>query len=343
MRRLLLAALLSLPALAQGTDYAEIARVRAVQAALPAVVRVQGQASYSEGGEPVWGSGFFYAPHRVLTNYHVIEGLEKLTVATASGEAHPARVFAVDKGLDLAILEIEGSAPATLRFSEDPPVPGQTAILISSPYGRLNLVSLGVVAGVGPFEDAAQLSGEIGIEVYQVIYTDAHVAPGSSGGPLLNSAGRVIGVVDAVLGGPSGLAGIGMAIPASLAKQSIEDLEKYGLPQRGWLGVTLVDLTQLDPLLLKTLGLVGVTGAMVERVEPDSPAARAGLKGAERDQFGKLLALGDVILAVNGKPVKNRFEVIQEIARYRPGDRVKLTLWRGGKRAEVEVTLTVRR
>ena len=343
MRSLLLAALLVLPALAQGTDYAEVARVRVVQAALPAVVRVQGQASYSEGGEPVWGSGFFYAPHRVLTNYHVVEGLKKLTVVTAGGEAHPARVFAVDKGLDLAILEIEGSAPAVLAFSAPPPLPGQTAILISSPYGRLNLVSLGVVAGVGPFEDAAQLGGEIGIEIYQVVYTDAHVAPGSSGGPLLNGAGRVIGVVDAVLGGPSGLSGIGMAIPASLAKQSIEDLEKYGLPQRGWLGVTLIDLDQLDPLLLKALGLVGVSGAMVERVEPDSPAARAGLKGAERDQFGKLVALGDVILAVNGKPVKNRFEVIQEIARYRPGDRVRLTLWRDGKRVEVEVTLTIRR
>jgi len=185
----------------------------------------------------LWGSGFFYAPHRVLTNYHVVEGLKKLTVVTAEGEAHPARVFAVDKGLDLAILEIEGSAPAILRFSDDPPLPG----------------SLGVVAGVGPFEDAAQLGGEIGIEIYQVVYTDAHVAPGSSGGPLLNGAGRVIGVVDAVLGGPSGLSGIGMAIPASLAKQSIEDLEKYGLPQRGWLGVTLIDLDQLDPLLLKAL------------------------------------------------------------------------------------------
>ncbi len=343
MRSLWLAALWLLPALAQTADYAEIARVRVVESALPAVVRVQGQAGYSEGGEPVWGSGFFYNPHRVLTNYHVVEGLEKLTVVTASGELHPARVYAADKGLDLAILEIEGSAPAVLPFSEEPPLPGQTAILISSPYGRLNLVSLGVVAGIGPFEDAAQLGGEIGIEIYQVVYTDAHVAPGSSGGPLLNTAGKVIGVVDAVLGGPSGLSGIGMAIPADLARQSIHDLEKYGLPQRGWLGVTLVNLDELDPLLLKALGLVGINGAMVERVEPGSPAARAGLKGAERDQFGKLVALGDVILAVNGRPVKNRFEVIQAIARHRPGDRVRLTLWRNGRRVEVEVTLTVRR
>lgn len=342
MRFFLIATLLALPALAQGVNYSEIARVRVVESALPAVVRVQGQASYSEGGEPVWGSGFFYSPHRILTNYHVVEGLEKLTVVTEEGETYPAKIFAVDKGLDLAILEVEGTAPAVLRFSDDPPLPGQTAILISSPYGRLNLVSVGVVAGIGPFEDAAQLGGEIGIEIYQVVYTDAHVAPGSSGGPLLNEAGQVIGVVDAVLGGPSGLSGIGMAIPASLAKQSIEDLEKYGLPQRGWLGVTLVNLDELDPLLLKALGLVGVSGAMVERVEPDSPAARAGLKGAERDQFGKLVALGDVILAVDGKPVKNRYEVIQEIARHRPGDRVKLTIWRNGKRLDLEVTLTVR-
>ena len=342
MKRLLLAALIAVPAFGQGLDPADAARVRVVEAALPAVVRVQGQATYSEGGEPIWGSGFFYSPHRLLTNYHVIEGLEKISVVTESGEVFPARVFAVDKGLDLAILEIPGTAPATLTFSDAPPMPGQSAILISSPYGRLNLVSLGVVAGVGPFEDAAQLPGEIGIEIYQVIYTDAHVAPGSSGGPLLNTAGQVIGVVDAVLSGPSGLSGIGMAIPAALAKQSIQDLETFGLPQRGWLGVKLVDLDELDPLLLKTLGLAGEGGAMIERVEPGSPAAEAGLKGAERDQFGKLLALGDVILAVNGKPVKNRFEVIQEIARHRPGDQVLLTIWRDGQIMDVEVTLSVR-
>ncbi len=343
MKRLLLAALLALPAYALLTDPAEIARVRVVAAATPAVVRVQGQASYSENAEPVWGSGFFYAPHRVLTNFHVIDGLEKITVSLENGEQYPAKVFAVDKGLDLAILETEASAPATLAFAQDPPRPGQTAILISSPYGRLNLVSLGVVSGVGPFEDAAQLGSEVGIEIFEVVYTDAHVAPGSSGGPLLDGQGKVIGVVDAVLGGPSGLSGIGMAIPARLARQSIQDLEKYGLPQRGWLGVTLIDLTDLDPLLLKALGLYGERGAMIDRVEPGSPAAQAGLRGAERDQLGKLVSLGDVILAVNGKPVKNRFEVIQAIARHRPGDRVTLTLWRNGRRVEVEVALTVRR
>ncbi len=220
----------------------------------------------------------------------------------------------------------------------------QPALLFrNSAHGRLNLVSLGVVSGVGPFEDAAQLGSEVGIEIFEVVYTDAHVAPGSSGAPLLDGQGRVIGVVDAVLGGPSGLSGIGMAIPAGLVRQSIQDLEKYGLPQRGWLGVTLVDLTDLDPLLLKALGLYGEKGAMIDRVEPDSPAAKAGLRGAERDQLGKLVALGDVILAVNGQPVRNRFEVIQAVARHRPGDRVTLTLWRNGKRVEVEVTLTVRR
>ena len=342
MRALLLAALLFAPALALPGETAELLRVRAVEAALPAVVRIQGQASYAEGGDPVWGSGFFYAPHRVLTNYHVIEGLEKITLVTEGGEAFSARVLAVDKGLDLALLETEATAPAVLEFSGDPPLPGQTAILISSPYGRLNLVSVGVVAGVGPFEDAAQLGGEVGIEIYQVIYTDAHVAPGSSGGPLIDTRGRVIGVVDAVLGGPSGISGIGMAIPAELVRQSIEDLEHYGVPQRGWLGVKLLDLEELDPLLLKALGLVGVRGAMVERVEPGSPAAKAGLREAERDQYGKLLALGDVILEVNGKPVHNRFEVIQEIARYRPGDRVRLVLWRDGERVELELLLTAR-
>ncbi len=330
-------------ALALLTDPAEVARVRVVQAALPAVVRVQGQSSFTDNPGPVWGSGFFYAPHRIVTNFHVIDGLQKITVTLNDGESYPARVYAVDKGLDVAILEVDASAQATLAFSDERLLPGQTAILISSPYGRRNLVSVGVVAGVGPFEDAAQLGGDVGLEIFEVVYTDAMIEPGSSGGPLLNGQGKVIGLVDAVLGGPSGISGVGMAIPAGLVKQSIEDLERYGVPQRGWLGATLIDLTELDPLLLKALGLVGVKGVMVDRVEPNSPAARAGVRGADRDELGKLVALGDVILAVNGRPIQNRFEVIQEIARYRPGDVVRLLIWRNRERVEIPVTLTVRR
>ncbi len=342
MKRTLVLPLFFAAALAAVTNPAEVARVRAIKAARPAVVRIQGKASYAEN-EPVWGSGFFYSAHRLVTNYHVIEGLEKITVTFADGSRHPAWVFAVDKGLDLALLEVKASAPAILNFAPEPPEIGQTALLIASPYGRLNLVSLGIVSGVGPFEDAAGLGGEVGVEIYQVLYTDAEVQPGSSGGPLLDLDGRVIGVVDAVLGGPSGANGVGMAIPAHLVRQSIQDLETYGYPQRGWLGVKLVDLSELDPVLLRAVGLVDQSGAMVDRVEPGSPAKKAGLKGAERDQLGKLLSLGDVILAVDGRPVKNRFEVIQAIARHRPGDKVKLLIWRNGKRLEVEVTLSVRR
>ncbi len=325
----------------------ELARVEVIRRAILAVVKIQGTPAFSEFAEgPVWGSGFFYSPNRVVTNFHVIDGLRNITVTLQDGRTFPAQVFAVDRGIDIALLTVLGtSAPATLTFgSAKDLVPGQTAIVIGSPFGQRNLVSVGVISGKGPFEFAAQIGNpDVGLEIAEVIYTDARVEPGNSGGPLLDGQGRVVGVVDAVLGGPSGLGGLGLAIPADLVAQSIQDLERYGVPQRGYLGATLVDLSQLDPLLLRLAGLSSDLGAMVDQVEPGSPAAQAGLRGASRDRLGKLTTLGDVILAINGKPVRSRHDVIQEVARYRPGDTITLTIWRGNKKLDITVTLIARR
>jgi serine protease Do len=251
----------------------------------------------------------------------------------------------VDPGIDLALLTVKGvQAPAVLSFKpglSGEPSPGDGPGLVGFPYGQGPLASSGILAGVGPLEVPTP-DPSIGAEVGAYLFTDAPLTVGNSGSPLLNLQGEVMGVVADVVGGPSGVGGIGVAIPGELAAQSVEDLERFGIPQRGWLGASLVSLEELPPVLLRALGLTTTQGAMVDRVEPGSPAARAGLRGAQRDAQGRLLALGDVILAINGKPVKDKAEVVRQIARFRPGDRVRLTLWREGRRLEATLVMMAR-
>ncbi|WP_038057660.1 S1C family serine protease [Thermus amyloliquefaciens] len=345
MRLALAALLLFLLALGQRlVSPEEVARSQVIQKALPAVVRVQGSPSVP-GENQVVGTGFFVSPFRVVTNYHVVQGLTDLTVRLTDGRAFPAERFAVDPGIDIALLTVRGlQAPRVLAFSKTPSASlplGMGVVLVGFPFGQGPLASYGILSGIGPLEVPSP-DPSVGAEVGEYLFTDAPLTVGNSGSPLLSLQGEVIGVVADVVGGPSGVGGIGVAIPAELVAQSVQDLERFGIPQRGWLGASLVSLDELPPVLLRAVGLTTTQGAMVDRVEPGSPAARAGLRSAQRDAQGRLLALGDVILAVNGKGVKDKAEVVRLIARYRPGDRVRLTLWRDGRRLEVTLTMVAR-
>jgi len=346
-----LIALLILPALAQVprlTTPEEVARVEVIRRALPAVVKISGIVRDPQTGNegPANGSGFFYSSNRIVTNYHVVQDLRNMSVELFDGRSFPAQVFAVDKGIDIAILSVQGvTAPAQLSFGSSQNLPtGMGLVVIGSPFGQRNLTSYGILSGIGP--SSAQkndLDPQIGSEIGDLIFTDAKIMQGNSGGPVLDLQGRVVGVANSILGDLSGVGGIGVAIPSDLVKQSVQDLERFGVPQRGGLRATLVDLAELDPLLLGKVGLLSTKGAMVEKVEPGGPAAQAGLRPAQRDQRGKLVSLGDIILAVNGKAVRNAGEVTQSISRYRPGDKVKLTVWRNGRDMEITVTMMARR
>lgn len=327
------------------TSPEEVARTEVIRRTLPAVVKVQGLLKDPTSGNEslAYGSGFFYSTNRIVTAYHVVDGLRGLSIILSDGRAYPAQIFALDKGIDLAILQVQGLvAPAMLTWGSSQNLPpGMSLLVLGFPMGGRSLVLAGILSGVGPLEVAEDetRNPEIGAEIGEVLYTDARIDVGGSGGPVLDLQGRVVGMVNSVLGGPSGIGGIGVVLPANLVKQSVQDLERFGTPQRGWLGVSMIDLKELDPVLLNRLGLLSDQGAMVDKVEFASPARQAGLRAAQRDQRGKLKAVGDVILAVNGKAVKNKNDVVQAVARYRPGDKVRLTVWRDGRKLEFTLTM----
>ncbi|UBV42232.1 S1C family serine protease [Deinococcus taeanensis] len=327
----------------------EINTVEVTQKALQAVVRVDNRLQRERlqpGDDPIeTGTGFFYKKDLIVTNYHVVQFQESLTVTLYNGRRIPARLEGVDPGIDIAILRVTGvTAPATLSFGSSARlIPGQKLLTIGTPLRIPNFVGTGVFSVAVSARDIPRSDG-FANEVGQYIATTANIQQGNSGGPLLDSRGLVVGVADASAA-PNGLVPgiIGIAVPGDLVKQSLDDLEKIGVPQRGTLGVTLVDLDSLDPALRQLAGLSSSEGALVDQVPAGTAAARAGLRGSLRNSKDQLLApLGDIIVAVDGQRVRDSFDVIRLVAAKRPGQTVTLDVWRNKKRVAVKVTLLKR-
>lgn len=327
----------------------EINTVEVVQAALPAVVRIDvrlRKEALQPGDDPVEvGSGFFYKRDLIVTNYHVVEDQEAITVTLSNGRQATARIEATDPGIDIALLRVQGvTAPGTLAFGDSARlVPGQKLLVIGTPLRFPNFVSTGIFSVLASARDVPR-TDTIAQEVGQYLATTASIQQGNSGGPVLDSRGAVVGVAAANAAPNLAVAGlIGMALPSDLVAQSVDDLEKTGAPQRGTLGATLVDLDTLDPALREFAGLTSAEGALVDEVAAGSAAAVADLRGSLRNAKGQLLApLGDVIVAVDGQSVRNSFDVIRLVAAKRPGETVTLTLWRDRQQVKVPVTLLKR-
>ena len=276
------------------------------------------------------GSGFVWdAEHGyIVTNYHVVQGAQSARVTLADNSSYPSRVVGFSAEHDLAVLKIDAPA-AKLRSipigtSHDLQV-GQKTFAIGDPFGLDQTLTTGVVSALGrEIQSVAQTP------IRGVIQTNAAINPGNSGGPLLDSAGRLIGVNTAIYSPSGTFAGIGFAIPVDDVNRVVPQLIASGKVSRPTLGVHLA-----DDALTRRLGL---RGALIIDVLPDSPALRAALRPTRRDADGDL-QLGDVIVALDGKAVKANADLHAQLAKHKPGDAVKLTILRDGAEQTVDLTL----
>lgn len=327
----------------------EINTVEVARRTLPALVRVDSRLRkelLQPGDDPIdVGSGFFYKRDRVVTNYHVIRDHASIKVTLHNGKSVPAKVVASDPAIDIAVLSLKGvSAPATLKFGKSSTlVQGQKFIVLGTPLRFRNFISTGVYSAAVNGKDMPRNDG-LGTEVNEYIMTTASIQQGNSGGPVLDSRGYVVAVSDANAASSTLAPGVlGVAIPSDLVKQSLADLEKTGASQRGTLGVTLFDLEDLDPALRELAGLTSSQGVLVLDVPAGSAGAKAGLRGSLRNSRNQFLPpLGDVILAIDDERVHNSFDVRRIVAKKRPGETVKLRIWRNKKSENIKAKLLKR-
>jgi S1-C subfamily serine protease len=275
------------------------------------------------------GSGFVWNDSgHVVTNYHVIEGSSAARVTLYDRSTWDAEIVGVAPQKDLAVLRIQ--APTTRLFpiaigSSRDLLVGQKVFAIGNPFGLDQTLTTGVISALGrEIESVAQIA------IRDVIQTDAAINPGNSGGPLLDSAGRLIGVNTAIYSPSGAYAGIGFAIPSNTVSWVVPELITKGRIERPTLGVQMLT-AQVVPDL-------GVEGALIVRVVPDSGADRAGLQGTLTDTVGRV-RLGDVIVEVDGHPIHSSDDLVLALERRQVGEMVEVTVLRNGRRRQVAVEL----
>jgi len=278
------------------------------------------------------GSGFIWdeAGH-VITNFHVIENASEAIVKLADGREFKASLVGASRAHDLAVLRIgiaaRRPAPVPIGTSHDLRV-GQKVLAIGNPFGLDWTLTTGIVSALD-----RSLSGDDGYTINHLIQTDAAINPGNSGGPLLDSAGRLIGVNTAIYSPSGSSAGIGFAVPVDTVNRVVPQLIRSGKYIRPSLGV------ELDEDLNRRLSrLLEVSGVVVLRVAAGTPAANAGLKGLTILRNGEVTA-GDIITAVEGKPVDSVGKLLARLDDFRVGDVVRISVLRNGKTIELRLAL----
>ena len=265
------------------------------------------------------GSGVLVSPEGyILTNHHVISDADDIDVALSDGRKAKAQVIGSDPETDIAVLKIEAKklpTPITLGKVESVHV-GDVVLAIGNPFGVGQTVTSGIVSALG--------RDHVGINTFEnFIQTDAAINPGNSGGALIDTRGNLIGINTAIYSNNGGSMGIGFAIPVNLAKQVMESILANGSVTRGWIGV---EPQNLSKELSESLGLPANTeGVLISGVLEGGPAAKGGIKP------------GDVLIAVNEKPIKDVRGLLNQIAQISPGNQAKLTVLRKGKEMELAV------
>ena len=304
------------------------------------VVHIKVRATREAGFEKVeresgTGTGFLIDREgHILTNYHVVENMNQIEVVLTTGHSLSARLVGTAPQLDVALLQVDAPKdelfPLKLGDSSTLQM-GQKAIAIGNPLGLHNTVTVGVVSAL------RRTLGDVPLELQEtMIQTDAAINPGSSGGPLLNSAGEVIGINAAIVKDAQNL---GFAIPINLVRRVIPDLIEMGHPYRPQLGFSASEIT---PNVAKLFGVPLEHGLLVEEVLPGSPASITGLRAG-----GRVVLLGerpyvlggDIITAVNGKDISSSSELAQILMQAQPGEKILLTVYRGGQTLEMPIRL----
>lgn len=312
---------------------AERTTIKLFQTVSPSVVSVFARKTpqnlFSQGQEVVdvqTGTGIIWdAAGHVITNYHVIKDTNEFAAHLSSGEEAAVRVVGVAPDYDLAVLQLERTLvplrPIAVGTSSDLQV-GQSAFAIGNPYGLEQTLTSGIVSALH-----RQIPTAEGREISGGIQTDAPLNPGSSGGPLLDSSGRLIGVTSMIISGSGASAGVGIAIPVDVVNRVAAQLISTGHVPTPGIGISAASET--------AAAQIGVDGVIVLRVRPASPAAKAGLKGVTANGD-----VEDVITAANGQPVHNVADLAGIFEQIGVGKTVTLTVSRGDHSRPVEVTLS---
>lgn len=254
----------------------------------------------------------------ILTNDHVVASADEIEVALADGRKLSAKVVGTDPDTDLAVLQVDAKDLPAITFSaSDRLNVGDVVLAIGNPFGVGQTVTQGIVSALG--------RNHLGINTYEnFIQTDASINPGNSGGALIDADGNLVGVNSAIYSRNGGSMGIGFAIPASLARQVMEQIAVSGSVTRGWIGIEAQDIT---PELAESFKLAQVRGSLIAGVLRNSPADVAGIKA------------GDVLLAINGKEVADSSSMLNLIAVLKPNEKAVLKIARAEKEINVNVTV----
>lgn len=323
---------------ATSTD--ETNNIEIYRAVAPGVVNIS-STSYARDFfgfvEPREGSGsgsILDQDGNILTNYHVVEGAQKLTVSLGGQKTYTAKLIGGDPDTDLAVIRLieKPRGPLTVigLGDSDKLVVGQKVLAIGNPFGLDRTLTTGVISGL-----QRPIRARNNRLIEGAIQTDASINPGNSGGPLLDSHGRVIGINSQILSPSGASAGLGFAIPVNIAKRIVPQLVSFGSVRRPKLGITSRDVA----LLKNQIDLPVADGIVIWEVAPGGSAANAGLQGLTQTENGDV-ELGDIIVAIDGEKIANADDLSRMMDKHQLGDTVKVEIVRNGRRMSVNVRLT---
>jgi serine protease Do len=308
-----------------------VARVASLLSPSVVQINVSGikQTPFGAQKEEGMGSGVIYrSDGYIITNNHVVEGSRGVEVAFADGTTERGEVVGTDPTTDIAVVSVDRDDLPAAGFASGDPIVGQTAVAVGSPSGFESTVTSGIISGTGREIPAEYTGGRQAASLVDLVQTDAAISPGNSGGALADREGRVIGINAAYLPpAETGAENIGFAIPSDTAVSVADQLIQNGEAVHPYLGVYLSDLTQETA---SRFGSPVDSGALIEEVEPGSPAAAAGIQR------------GDIVTAAGSEEVRSSGDLLSALRNYMPGDTVRLTVLRNGEKTTLQANLAER-